>query len=239
MATQAEINAHDRVLLQFATRFGRGIAPLFTQLFDAIAANTQPTRTSIAQAFTPINTYVNQQLAELQSVVAANIELNSAALGTAIDAQTQQNLRLLREEAAQAILNQLAQEQNTITNAVMLAVATGILTAATLRSLRGTRIAIVKRITQTVENTARQFDGALTVLRGRNAGKEIRYRYAGGIIAESRDFCRQMDGRVLTETEIRRIWSSQTWGGKRPGDPFVTRGGYNCRHSFVPVAEDE
>jgi hypothetical protein len=39
----------------------------------------------------------------------------------------------------------------------------------------------------------------------------------------------------MTEKQIRNIWNSQTWQGKKPGDPFVVRGGYNCRHMFVPV----
>jgi hypothetical protein len=40
---------------------------------------------------------------------------------------------------------------------------------------------------------------------------------------------------VLTEEEIRDIWANETWAGKAQGDPFVVRGGYNCRHSFQPI----
>jgi hypothetical protein len=47
-----------------------------------------------------------------------------------------------------------------------------------------------------------------------------------------------MEGEVLDEETIYSIWDDD-WQGKEPGDPFVVRGGYNCRHFWVPVEEDE
>jgi len=32
--------------------------------------------------------------------------------------------------------------------------------------------------------------------------------------------------------------TSQTWQGKAQGDPFVVRGGYNCRHHWQPTDPD-
>ena len=78
------------------------------------------------------------------------------------------------------------------------------------------------------------FDGVFTLHRARQAGLK-RFKYSGTLIANSRDFCVQHVGRTYTEEEIRRIWSSQSWSGKRAGDPFVVRGGERCRHFFIPV----
>jgi len=78
------------------------------------------------------------------------------------------------------------------------------------------------------------FDGVFTLHRAKQAGLK-RFRYSGTLVANSRDFCVQHVGKTYTEAEIRRIWSSQSWSGKRSGDPFVVRGGERCRHFFIPV----
>lgn len=78
------------------------------------------------------------------------------------------------------------------------------------------------------------FDGVFTIHRARQAGLK-RFKYSGTLIANSRDFCVRHVGETYTEEEIRSIWSSQSWSGKRAGDPFVVRGGERCRHFFIPV----
>lgn len=88
-----------------------------------------------------------------------------------------------------------------------------------------------------VQDTVMQFDGAF--IKGNAARRGItRYRYDGGIVADSREFCRSIEGDTFTEEEIYSIWNDD-WQGKEPGDPFVVRGGYNCRHFWVPIEEDE
>lgn len=78
------------------------------------------------------------------------------------------------------------------------------------------------------------FDGVFTIHRARQAGLK-RFKYSGTLIKNSREFCKTHVGNTYTEEEIRRIWSSQSWSGKRAGDPFVVRGGERCRHFFIPV----
>jgi hypothetical protein len=78
------------------------------------------------------------------------------------------------------------------------------------------------------------FDGVFTIHRARQAGLK-RFKYSGTLIANSRDFCVQHVGKTYTEAEIKKIWASQSWSGKRAGDPFVVRGGERCRHFFIPV----
>lgn len=78
------------------------------------------------------------------------------------------------------------------------------------------------------------FDGVFTLHRAKQAGLK-RFKYSGTIIANSRDFCVRNVGKTFTEEEIRRLWASESWSGKRAGDPFVVRGGERCRHFFIPV----
>ena len=78
------------------------------------------------------------------------------------------------------------------------------------------------------------FDGVFTIHRARQAGLK-RFKYSGTLIDNSRDFCKAHVGKTYTEAEIKKIWSSQSWSGKRAGDPFVVRGGERCRHFFIPV----
>ncbi len=78
------------------------------------------------------------------------------------------------------------------------------------------------------------FDGVFIRHRARQAGLK-RYRYTGTLVSESRDFCIQNLDRVFTEEEAKQVWASQSWSGKRTGDPFVVRGGHNCRHFWIPV----
>jgi hypothetical protein len=58
------------------------------------------------------------------------------------------------------------------------------------------------------------------------------------VIRDSREFCRNNVGKTFTEEEINSKWQG-SWAGKAPGDPFIVRGGYNCRHHWLPIVEDE
>ena len=90
---------------------------------------------------------------------------------------------------------------------------------------------------KSVQDTVMKFDGAYTAGKAKRAGVK-RWRYDGGTVAESREWCKDHVGETYTEEEIYSLWDSD-WSGKEPGDPFVVRGGYNCRHFWVPVEEDE
>lgn len=57
-----------------------------------------------------------------------------------------------------------------------------------------------------------------------------KFRYEGGLISESRDFCIERNG-LEFPIETGREWNDLEWKGKIPGvDFFVQCGGYNCRH---------
>ena len=87
---------------------------------------------------------------------------------------------------------------------------------------------------QIAHDSVMQFHGQFTVAKAREAGL-THYRYTGTLVRDSRPFCQNMLNRVLTEQEIRDIWNNQGWAGKSTGDPFIVRGGYRCRHTWIPT----
>lgn len=103
----------------------------------------------------------------------------------------------------------------------------GIATAGSLSdTLRGAAESVVMR-----------FDGAFTANRAKR-NSITRYRYVGGTVTNTRPWCQDLDGQTLDEDTINSMWT-ESWQGKSGSNAFVDRGGYNCRHFWEPVAEDE
>jgi len=87
---------------------------------------------------------------------------------------------------------------------------------------------------QIAHDSVMQFHGQFTVAKAKDAGL-THYRYTGTLVRDSRPFCRDMLNKTLTEKEIRDTWNNQGWQGKSIGDPFIVRGGYRCRHTWIPT----
>ena len=87
---------------------------------------------------------------------------------------------------------------------------------------------------QIAHDSVMQFHGQFTVSKAKEAGLN-HYRYTGTLVRDSRPFCVNMLNKTLTEKEIRDIWNSRGWAGKSTGDPFILRGGYRCRHTWIPT----
>lgn len=68
-------------------------------------------------------------------------------------------------------------------------------------------------------------------------GLEFFY-YSGGIVKDSRDFCRERHDQHFHQKEIEG-WAELSWQGKNPNTTessiFIYAGGYSCRHSMIPV----
>ncbi len=64
------------------------------------------------------------------------------------------------------------------------------------------------------------------------------YLYSGGIQDTTRPFCAERAGNYYHRSEIIQ-WPEMEWAGKRQGTTassiFVFLGGYNCKHSLIPV----
>ena len=88
--------------------------------------------------------------------------------------------------------------------------------------------------TQMVQDSLMGFDGQFAKYRADELGL-THYVYSGTTVRDSRDHCKKNVGKTFSEEEIRKIWSSTTWEGKAQGDPFIKRGGYNCRHHWQPT----
>jgi len=89
---------------------------------------------------------------------------------------------------------------------------------------------------QIAHDSVMQFDGQFTVHKAKESGLKF-FKYTGTLIRDSRPFCKTHVGKTYSESEIRSIWTSN-WAGKSSGDPFVVRGGYRCRHTWLPVDKD-
>jgi vacuolar-type H+-ATPase subunit H len=67
------------------------------------------------------------------------------------------------------------------------------------------------------------------------------YYYRGTKIATSRQFCNYRAGKYFTKKEI-QDWANLNWAGKNPAtnkdNIFTLRGGFSCRHQFIPVSEE-
>lgn len=73
----------------------------------------------------------------------------------------------------------------------------------------------------------------ITALSTENLGPSQPFLYTGPIDGRTRDWCLSRVGKVYTRAEI-----EQMDNGQLP-NPFLSGGGYNCRHTFIPVVSDE
>ena len=89
---------------------------------------------------------------------------------------------------------------------------------------------------QMMQDSLMQFDASINTAIGKESGAE-KWKYYGSLVRDNREFCRVHVGRIMTNEEITEDWSG-SWSGKAGGDPFIVRGGYNCRHHFRPVFEE-
>lgn len=66
------------------------------------------------------------------------------------------------------------------------------------------------------------------------------YRYVGGLMDKSREFCIERNGGYFHQKEVER-WAELDWKGKNnlttESSIFVFCGGYSCRHQLIPVSD--
>jgi len=96
---------------------------------------------------------------------------------------------------------------------------------------------IAVKLSTGVDNVVGSFNGTYAKAQATRNGVEM-FEYVGGVMATSRPFCVSMVGSIMNAEDIQNLWDGSSWTGKEPGDPFVVRGGYNCRHYWVPVDEE-
>lgn len=75
-----------------------------------------------------------------------------------------------------------------------------------------------------------QYDRAVSTQYATNLNYQA-FRYSGGLINDSRQFCCERNRRVFLIEETKR-WNRERWQGKTKNySPLTDMGGYNCRHS--------
>jgi len=62
------------------------------------------------------------------------------------------------------------------------------------------------------------------------------FTYFGSTVQDTRKWCVEHHGKSFSQDEI-KAWSNQKWQGKKAGDPFIVRGGWNCRHHWIAAIE--
>ena len=87
---------------------------------------------------------------------------------------------------------------------------------------------------QIAHDSVMQYHGQFTVAKAKEAGLN-HFTYTGTLVRDSRPFCVNFLNRTLSEEQIRDIWNNSAWQGKSTGDPFIVRGGYRCRHTWIPT----
>lgn len=89
-------------------------------------------------------------------------------------------------------------------------------------------------LARTIASTRMMEVHSIVLLRKAKEFGIVKFRYDGSLIKDSRQWCVDHVGKEYTYEEI-QAWANQKWGGKKEGDPFITRGGWNCRHQWAPV----
>ena len=98
---------------------------------------------------------------------------------------------------------------------------------------------------QILNDSLRDFDATLNFNKSQDAGLTF-VKYYGDVIPTTRDHCRNIINGVynkrksglFTVDEVRSLWTSRSWAGKKSGNPLIVRGGYNCRHQWSYVNPD-
>ena len=139
------------------------------------------------------------------------------------------------DDEAQALVDFISKNKDDVTKAAQVDKAIDLLHATYSRDRLGNNL---RRYANSYAHDAlMQFSASANMAIVADLGIE-RWEYYGDVIKDSRDWCIEHDGQIMTTQEIRDEWASRSWKGKSSGDPFIVRGGYNCRHHFAAVVDD-
>ena len=103
-----------------------------------------------------------------------------------------------------------------------------------------------KYASQLLNDGLREFDAQVNAYKSQEAGL-THVKYFGDIIPTTRDHCKKIlrgvykvrQSNVFSVDEVRKLYKRLPgWSGKKPGDPLIVRGGYNCRHQWTYVSPD-
>lgn len=92
---------------------------------------------------------------------------------------------------------------------------------------------MARYVKQQIHDSLTQFDSAINAKVALDSGAE-KFKYIGSDDGVTRSFCRKHVNKIYTIDEMNEIWREE-WAGKSGSNPFINKGGYNCRHRWRPV----
>ena len=236
MATPEQISAYEQLFDRLVKAFETGLTQQLTDVWLQLAQiGTNPTRTQIVQLFAPIQSYIATQLDAIQQILAASVAMNATVINPQQWPLPVETASLIAEVTSATQLSAQTQ-QNELIQTVVMSAAAGAGIAVLLRQLRPWIKRAGKSIANAWATAVQQLESAVLRIRAKAAGID-RFQYVGGTIATTRPFCAKHNGKIYTTKEIDQMWK-QTWAGKKPGNAFIVRGGFNCRHFWVAVKEE-
>lgn len=246
-AIEAIEESLDTVLASINSNIDRLIGKLDTgtggQLERMELAQLRATRKAIAKEFERFDAVADKATSFKTVTPAIKSRIKPLSISF-----TQANTALLKM-LSDSTYNELAGIADQYVEKVSMAVIQGSITGATVAD-------ITKEVTQLIEGGTdaagrsmahhaktiaatryMEADATMTLEVADNIGAK-HFRYSGSLIKDSRQWCKDHVDKIYTRAEVKK-WRDQTWKGKKEGDPFVVRGGWNCRHYFVPVIKED
>jgi hypothetical protein len=234
MATTEQIQRHNAALTAAESEIRRELELLVQELQGRIRRGDL-TRESIVQAFSLFRVQVANALGAVDSVFRDTVRLYSeiSAVEADLIESLADDIRGVMSRSAQSAVDQ---ESSSVLEAVLLAGIIGTPPVVLLNSVLDRFERMSSRLSNAITDTAVNADAAFLLGLGNAAGIQ-RYTYVGPTDSITRPWCKRHSGKTYTVQEIQDLWANNSWGGKAPGDPMVVRGGYNCRHFWMPVDE--
>lgn len=236
MADQARLNQLESTVTQAISSLVQIIDSRTTEAVDQILDSISggfASRTTVFAALQNTTPTVVEIAAAIESAVEDYVSLFAEeGFDSAEPPNTQELVAVIEAELAQESRSFAAE----LAAIVVLASITSQPVTNPRRDVRSRRSAYLRRIAVIASNSTQNMISGVAALAGTAAGVK-RYRYSGGTISSSRPFCIKHNGKTYTGAQMQQIWRG-TWAGKSGSNPQVNRGGYNCRHFWVPVRDE-
>lgn len=221
------------------TADGRIKGPAWTlKQAQKIHAKLAPT---IMDGFGGVYSYLGEAYGEIEAYV---LELLKTGFDVpeAFSTIEKQSLRILRDQQFKVYRTLTDDTVDKIAQHIYSAVLTGwsyddltehIAAAITgYRDIRGRSLAM--HAGTYAQDSLMEYYQSAENLKAKDSGVDKYVLYFGNVIRDSREFCIARAGKVFTKEEVDG-WQDLDWAGKKPGDVWINRGGYRCRHKMLFV----
>jgi hypothetical protein len=222
----------ERVSAKFAEELARVWRQAEREIVDVIASGQDAGTLSAANVLS-LKTQVREIVTSAGYDITATEGVSAAAVafgrGAELVTSVEKQLAALREIAT---LDLLAQGDAAAT-ALWRALVQHVLTDRPLAAILGD----LRRVMDKSESHVRSLFDTLTSIYGRQVearatehlGPDQPFLYLGPVDFSTREWCLDRVGKVYTRAEI------DTMNNGQLPNPFLTAGGYNCRHSWMAV----